>query len=106
MAVSRPQPWSLIGRVTSIPSAWRAVTVPATSSVMRYSSARPPCLAGWTASSAGGRAKISQPPPALTRSGPQHLCQGGAGRVGVVAVEDGVGTVDHGGILSVAGTGV
>jgi hypothetical protein len=73
MAVSRPQPWSLIGRATSIPSAWRAATVAATSSVMRYSSARPPSSAGWTASSAGGSAKISQPPPASTDRVPSTL---------------------------------
>jgi hypothetical protein len=59
MAVNSPQPWSLIGLTTSIPSAWRAATVAATSSQSRYSSARPPSSAGWTASSAGGRAKIS-----------------------------------------------
>jgi hypothetical protein len=35
MAVTRPQPWSLIGRVTSIPSAWRAATVAVTSSQSR-----------------------------------------------------------------------
>ena len=35
MAVRTPQPWSLIGLATSIPSAGRAVTVAATSSVMR-----------------------------------------------------------------------
>jgi hypothetical protein len=32
----------------------------------KYSSARPPSSAGWTVISAGGRAKISQPPPAST----------------------------------------
>ena len=31
------------------------------------------------------------------RPGPQHLGQGRPGRVGVVAVEDGVGAVDYGG---------
>jgi hypothetical protein len=40
MAVSRPQPWSLTGLATSIPSAWRAVTVAATSQHSRYT-ARP-----------------------------------------------------------------
>jgi hypothetical protein len=38
-------------------------------------------------------------------AGSQYLGQGRSGRVSVVAVEDGVGTVDHGGILSMAGTG-
>jgi hypothetical protein len=34
------------------------------------------------------------------------LAHGRPGPLGVVAVEDGVGTVDHGGILSVAGPDV
>jgi hypothetical protein len=75
MAVSRPQPWSLTGRATSIPSALRASMVASRSSVMRYSSARPPSSAGWTAISAGGRAKISQPPPALTDRVPSTLAR-------------------------------
>jgi hypothetical protein len=94
MAVNSPQPWSLIGLTTSIPSARRAATVAATSSQSRYSSARPPSSAGWTASSAGGRAKISQPPPASTVRVLRTVARA-AGRVGVVAVEDGVGVVDH-----------
>ena len=95
MAVSRPQPWSLTGRVASIPSVWRAVTVAATSSQSRYSSVGPPSSAGWTAISAGGSAKISQPPPASTDRVPRILASAAPGRLGVVAVEDGVGAVDH-----------
>ena len=41
----------------------------------------------------------------VDRPGPEHLGQGGPGRVGIVAVGDGAGTVDRGGILSMAGTG-
>jgi hypothetical protein len=92
MAVSRPQPWSLIGLAISIPSAWRAATVAATSSLGRVDGD----LGRWQGE--------DQPAPAgVDRPGPQDLGQGGPGRVGVVAVEDGVGAVDHGGILSVAG---
>jgi hypothetical protein len=103
MAVSRSQPWSLIGLATWIPSAWRAATVAATSSVRRYSSARPPSSAGWTAISAGGRAKINQPPPASTDRVPSALAQGRPGRVGVVAIENGVSAVDYARLLAVAG---
>jgi hypothetical protein len=47
--------------------------VAATSSQSRYSSARPPSPAGWTAISAGGSAKIGQPPPASTDRVPSTL---------------------------------
>jgi len=49
--------------------------VAATSSQSRYSSARLPSSAGWTASSAGGSAKISQPPPASTDRVPSTLAR-------------------------------
>jgi hypothetical protein len=102
MAVSRPQPWSLTGLVTPIPSAWRAATVAATSSQSRYSSA-PAALLGRVDGDLGRRQREDQPAAAgVHRPGSQNLGQRRSGRVGVVAVEDGVGAVDHGGILSVA----
>jgi hypothetical protein len=72
MAVSRPQPWSLTGLVTSIPSAWRAVRVAATSSHSRYSSVRPPASAEWTAISAGAarRSASRLPHPPTGCQGP------------------------------------
>ena len=45
-------------------------------------------------------------PSASTDRVPSTLPYGRPGPLGVGAVEDGVGTVDHGGILSLAGTGV
>jgi hypothetical protein len=42
----------------------------------------------------------------IHRPGPKDLGQRGAGRVGIVAAEDGVSAVDRGGILSMPGTGV
>jgi hypothetical protein len=80
--------------------------VAATSSRSRY---KPPGRlrsVGGTAISAGGRVKMNQPPSASTDRVPSTLPYGRPGPLGVGAVEDGVGTVDHGGILSLAGTGV
>jgi hypothetical protein len=106
MAVSRPQPWSLTGRATSIPSAWRAATVAATSSVMRYSPrpGHPRRPGGRRARPAAGQRSAShrRHPP----TGSPAPWPGRPGGVGVVAVEDGVGTVDHSGILSLAGPAV
>jgi hypothetical protein len=52
-----------------------------------------------------GRRKGEDQPAAagVERPGPEHLGQGRPGRVGVVAVQDCVSAVDHGGIVAVAG---
>jgi hypothetical protein len=96
MAVSRPQPWSLTGLATSIPSAWRAVTVGGdvvAQQIQCGSAAR----LGRVDGELGRRQGEDQPAAArVHRAGAEHLGQGGPGRVGVVAVEDGVGAVDHG----------
>lgn len=42
----------------------------------------------------------------IHRPGPKYLGQGRSGPPGVGAVEDGVGAIDRGGILSVAGLAV
>jgi hypothetical protein len=102
MALNSPQPWSLIGLAISILSAWRATTAAATSSQSRYSSARPPS-SGWVDGELGRWRREDQPAAAsVDRPGSQHLGQCGPGRLGVVAVEDGVGALDHRWILPLA----
>ena len=66
-AASTPQPWSDGSDAILTPRSRSFASVASRSSVIRYSSCRAsPSSAGWTASSAGGSAKISQPPPAST----------------------------------------
>ena len=64
----RPKPASEIGATNSTPLASSSATVASMSSHIRNSSWRPLSsgAVGWHASSAGGSAKISQPPPAST----------------------------------------
>jgi hypothetical protein len=49
---------------------------------------------------------MNQPSPTSTDRGPKYLGQGRSGPPGVGAVEDGVGAIDRGGILPVAGLAV
>jgi hypothetical protein len=97
MAVSRPQPWSLISLATWIPrpggrSPWRRRRRRADTTRPRC----PPRPGGRRARPAAGRRSASRRP--RHRPGPEDLGQGRPGRVGVVVVEDG-GPVDHGRIL-------
>jgi hypothetical protein len=61
----------------------------------------PATLGGRVDGDLGRRQGEDQPAAGVDRPGPQDLGQGGAGPVGVFALEDGVGAVDHGGIPSV-----
>src|SRR6266542_4157813 len=67
----------------------------------------PAALLGRVDGELGRREREDQPAAAgVDRPGPEHLGQRRACRAGVVAVEDGVDTVDHGGILAAAGRAV
>jgi len=61
-AVDLPQPWVLNGS-QAMPLAFSVFTAPSTSSHIRKSLCLSFSSEGWTASSAGGRVKISQPWP-------------------------------------------
>jgi hypothetical protein len=91
MAVSRPQPWSLLGLATSTPSALEGGHGGG-DVVAEQVQLGPAALLGRVDGELGRRQREDQPAAArVDRPGPQHLGQGGPGRVGVVAVEDGVG---------------
>jgi hypothetical protein len=86
MAVSRPQPWSLIGLATSIPSAWGGH---GGGHVVghKIQLGPPPSAAGCTGD-LGRRQREDLPATArIDRPRPQHFGQGGPGGVGVVAVQ-------------------